>query len=64
MGPCEVWYVRFALDFGFRVLACGDQEGRIHVWDMHCPSTIDRSCLAHKKCSTVVQTPLIQGCHF
>ena len=56
MGPCEVWYVRFALDFGFHVLACGDQEGRIHVWDMRWPPIIERSCLAQKKCSTVVQT--------
>lgn len=54
--PCQVWYVRFSLDFDFRILACGDQDGRLRVYDLSRPTDIQRFKLEDDQCTTVVET--------
>jgi polycomb protein EED len=32
MAKCDVWYVRFAVNVGRRLVACGNMEGTMYVW--------------------------------
>jgi len=34
MESCGIWYVRFGMSFGDQLVACGNQEGHILVWDL------------------------------
>ena len=61
LSPCEVWFVRFSLDFEFNVLACGDQSGRIHVWDIRSPITIKHFLLKDEKSTSVVNESLLDA---
>lgn len=56
MDNCELWYVRFSLDFEYQTLACGDQEGRLHVWNIQNPYYIRHSLLEDKDCRQIVST--------
>ena len=33
MIKCDIWYVRFCVDLRRRLVFCGNQEGKIYVWD-------------------------------
>lgn len=35
-------------------LACGTQEGGIHVWEFSHPTEIQHSVLTHRDCTTAV----------
>lgn len=30
---CDIWYVRFSMDFKQRLLACGNKSGSVFVWN-------------------------------
>jgi len=34
MARCDIWYVRFAVDLARRFVCCGNQEGKIFLWDL------------------------------
>lgn len=54
-SSADIWFIRFSLDFGLRLLACGNRTGKIYVWDMHdCPRQYPAK-LTHKDCRSVVQ---------
>lgn len=48
--------MRFSLDYEYQTLACGDQEGRLHVWNIQNPYYIRHSLLEDKDCSSIVST--------
>jgi len=54
---CEIWFVRFCLDTSEKILALGNQTGKIYVWDLDVsdPGSIRHSLLTHPKCSTAVR---------
>jgi len=54
---CEIWFIRFSLDSEERVLALGNQTGKIYVWDLGVsdPRSIRHSLLTHPKCTSAVR---------
>lgn len=54
---CEIWYMRFALDFHGKLLAVGNQVGKIMVWDLEKEDARDSKCitLSHPKCTSPVR---------
>lgn len=54
---CEIWFVRFALDYYCKYMALGNQSGKIFVWDLDVPdpNLIKPSTLVHPKCSSTVR---------
>jgi len=54
---CEIWFVRFSLDTSEKVLALGNQTGKVYVWDLDVsdPGSIRHSILSHPKCTTAVR---------
>jgi len=54
---CEIWFVRFCLDASEKILAMGNQAGKIYVWDLDVldPGSIKHSILSHPKCTTAVR---------
>jgi len=54
---CEIWFVRFSLDTSEKVLALGNQTGKVYVWDLDVsePGSIRPSILSHPKCITAVR---------
>ncbi|XP_076062032.1 polycomb protein EED-like isoform X2 [Oratosquilla oratoria] len=54
---CEIWFMRFALDFWQKVLAVGNQMGRVYVWDLDVadPTLARCSTLMHHKCNAPIR---------
>lgn len=54
---CEIWFIRFALDFGHKVMALGNQNGTTFVWEMDVtdPGQTKCSTLVHPKCATAIR---------
>ena len=54
---CEIWFVRFSLDPNEKLLALGNQTGKIFVWDLDVeePSSIKSVTLQNPKCLTAVR---------
>ncbi|XP_026682466.1 polycomb protein eed-B [Diaphorina citri] len=58
---CEIWFIRFSMDYWQKILAVGNQSGRTYVWDLDVqdPSSIKFQILSHPRCmSAVRQTTL------
>ncbi|XP_076445382.1 polycomb protein EED-like [Babylonia areolata] len=54
---CEIWYMRFCLDYQQKMMALGNQVGRIFVWDLEVedPAQTRFTKLTHQKCSTAIR---------
>ena len=54
---CEIWFVRFCLDPSERLLALGNQSGKIYLWDLDVeePSSIKAVLLQNHKCNSAVR---------
>lgn len=54
---CEIWFIRFALDFMQKRMALGNQHGRTFVWnlDVEDPTTAEYTTLYHSKCTTAIR---------
>lgn len=54
---CDIWYMRFGLDFWQKVLALGNQIGKVYVWDLDLedPTQSKPIILTHPKCYTPIR---------
>ncbi|EDO42020.1 predicted protein, partial [Nematostella vectensis] len=56
-SQCEIWYMRFSLDFEQRLVAAGNQQGKVFVWDIGVEDPSKARCitLVHNKCVSAVR---------
>ncbi|XP_033739421.1 polycomb protein EED-like [Pecten maximus] len=54
---CDIWYMRFGIDYWQKVIALGNQVGRIYVWDIDTEDPTAARCtvLSHNKCITAIR---------
>ena len=54
---CEIWFMRFCLDFDKKTLALGNQNGKTYIYDLTVkePSQIKSTVLSHPKCTTAIR---------
>ncbi|XP_025099410.1 polycomb protein eed-like [Pomacea canaliculata] len=54
---CEIWYMRFCLDYQQKIMALGNQVGRIFLWDLDVDDPSQTKCtkLTHQKCNTAIR---------
>ncbi|KAK0053562.1 polycomb protein EED-like isoform X1 [Biomphalaria pfeifferi] len=54
---CEIWYMRFSLDYNLQMMALGNQVGHIFVWDLEVddPTQTKFTKLSHHKCNTAIR---------
>ncbi|KXJ07073.1 Polycomb protein eed [Exaiptasia diaphana] len=54
---CDIWYMRFSLDYEQRLMAAGNQAGKVFVWDIgfEDPSKARCSTLTHNKCTAAIR---------
>ncbi|XP_064606882.1 polycomb protein EED-like [Liolophura sinensis] len=54
---CDIWYMRFSLDYWQKVMALGNQVGRVYVWDIDDDDPTQYTCtvLHHQKCASAVR---------
>ncbi|XP_030850530.1 polycomb protein eed-A [Strongylocentrotus purpuratus] len=58
---CDIWFMRFSMDYRQKMLALGNQVGKIFVWDLEMEDCIKPKCatFTHPKCvSAIRQTAL------
>eukprot|EP00958_Prasinococcus_capsulatus_P010575 scaffold1033_cov408-Prasinococcus_capsulatus_cf.AAC.23 len=47
---CDIWYMRFSMDFNCNVLALGNRTGKIYVWEVNTSPPILLGKLANNQC--------------
>ncbi|XP_052809921.1 polycomb protein EED-like [Mya arenaria] len=54
---CDIWYMRFCIDSEQKMMALGNQVGRIYIWDMDTEDPNQAKCtiLTHNKCYSAVR---------
>lgn len=54
---CDIWFMRFSIDYWQRVIALGNQIGKVFVWDIDVddPQKSRFSTFSHPKCLTAIR---------
>jgi polycomb protein EED len=54
---CDIWFIRFSTDYRQKVMAAGNQIGRVYVWDIDVddPLQVKFMILTHNKCVSAVR---------
>ncbi|XP_039198902.1 polycomb protein EED isoform X1 [Crotalus tigris] len=56
-SQCDIWYMRFSMDFWQKMLALGNQVGKLYVWDLEVEDPHKAKCttLTHPKCAAAIR---------
>ncbi|XP_074774413.1 polycomb protein EED isoform X8 [Athene noctua] len=56
-SQCDIWYMRFSMDFWQKMLALGNQVGKLYVWDLEIEDPHKAKCttLTHPKCVAAIR---------
>ncbi|XP_036998707.1 polycomb protein EED isoform X2 [Artibeus jamaicensis] len=56
-SQCDIWYMRFSMDFWQKMLALGNQVGKLYVWDLEVEDPHKAKCttLTHQKCAAAIR---------
>ncbi|RWS20786.1 hypothetical protein B4U80_03854 [Leptotrombidium deliense] len=60
----DIWFIRFAMDEDQKVMAVGNQSGKVYLWDLDVddPTQAKSLILTHHKCASAIrQTALTQN---
>jgi len=55
---CELWFIRFCIDFNQTTLALGNSYGKAYIFDLTCedPAKVGKcTVLSHPKCNTAIR---------
>ncbi|XP_003490784.1 polycomb protein EED-like [Bombus vosnesenskii] len=54
---CDIWFIRFSMDFCQRTIALGNQVGRTYVWDLEVDEPGQARCysLQHPRCTAPIR---------
>ncbi|XP_006824118.1 polycomb protein EED-like [Saccoglossus kowalevskii] len=54
---CDIWYMRFSMDYWQKILALGNQVGKTYIWDIDVdePSKARCTVLSHAKCQSAIR---------
>jgi len=54
---CDIWFIRFCLDFCKKTIAVGNKSGKTYIFDVNVsdPSQIRSSILTHPKCTSAIR---------
>ena len=57
IAQCDIWFMRFAVDYHQATLALGNQVGKIYLYDLEAehPSTCKPALLVHSRCTSVIR---------
>ncbi|KAG2456422.1 EED protein, partial [Polypterus senegalus] len=56
-SQCDIWYMRFSMDFWQKMLALGNQVGKLYVWDLEVEDPHKAKCttLTYPKCTSAIR---------
>ncbi|TRY92755.1 hypothetical protein DNTS_024834 [Danionella cerebrum] len=56
-SQCDIWYMRFSMDFSQRMLALGNQVGKLYVWDLEVEDPHKAKCcsLSLARCTSAIR---------
>ncbi|EDV20520.1 uncharacterized protein TRIADDRAFT_31681, partial [Trichoplax adhaerens] len=56
-NQCDIWYLRFCLDYQQKTLAVGNQVGKVFLWDLENENLSQHRAvvLSHPKCSAAIR---------
>lgn len=54
---CDIWFIRFSMDFWQKTIALGNQVGRTYVWDLEVDEPGQARCfsLQHPRCTAPIR---------
>lgn len=54
---CEIWFIRFGIDYWHKYVALGNQNGKVFLWELDIADpTLAKCCiLQHPKCTTAIR---------
>jgi polycomb protein EED len=57
LKECDIWFMRFSTDYQQKIMALGNQNGKVFVWDLDVddPTQAKPIVLSHVKCTTPVR---------
>jgi len=61
VSHCDIWFIRFCVDYKHELLILGNQVGKVFVWDLTVdePNKLRPHTLSHPRCVTAIRQTTI-----